>query len=124
MSEFDFGKKKGPLYIQLDMEELMNQLSPVQTMEISEAHIGQYQKLPARVIIHRLTKEQTEKRLKEQAKKEKKKGIAYKERSKRLSGINVYITSLSTENVPTEHIHDLYSLRWQIEILFKIWKSF
>ena len=80
-------------------------------------------KLPARVIIHRLTKEQTEKRLKEQAKK-KKKGITYKERSKRLSGINVYITNLPAENVPTEHIHDLYSLRWQIEILFKTWKSF
>ena len=94
--------KKGSLYIQLDMEELMNPLSPGQTMEISEAHIGQYQKLPSRVIIHRLTKEQ----------------------SKRLSGINVYITNLSTENVPTEHIHDLYSLRWQSEILFKTWKSF
>ncbi|MEK4503485.1 IS4 family transposase [Bacillus sp. FSL R12-0069] len=53
-----------------------------------------------------------------------KKGITYKERSKRLSGINVYITNLSAENVPTEHIHDLYSLRWQIEILFKTWKSF
>lgn len=39
------------------MEELMNQLSPGQTMEISEAYIGQYQKLSARVIIHRLTKE-------------------------------------------------------------------
>lgn len=36
----------------------------------------------------------------------------------------MYITSLSTENVPTGHIHDLYSLRWQIEILFKTWKSF
>ncbi|AJH19516.1 hypothetical protein S3E15_04659 [Bacillus mycoides] len=93
--------KKGTLYIQLDMEELMNQLSPGQTMEISESYIGQYQKLPARVIIHRLTKEQTEKRLKAQAKKEKKKGITYKERSKRLSGINVYITNLSAENVPT-----------------------
>jgi hypothetical protein len=40
-------------------------------MEISESYIGQYQKLPARVIIHRLTKEQTEKRLKAQAKKRK-----------------------------------------------------
>nr|WP_088327993.1 IS4 family transposase [Bacillus cereus] len=116
--------KKGTLYIQLDMEELMNQLQPGQTFEISEAYIGLYQKLPARVIIHRLTKEQTEKRWKEQDKREKKKGITYKERSKRLSGINVYITNLPAEDVPTEHIHDLYSLRWQIEILFKTWKSF
>ncbi len=36
----------------------------------------------------------------------------------------MYITNLSAENVPTEHIHDFYSLRWQIEILFKTWKSF
>ncbi|RAP27210.1 hypothetical protein C2W64_01042 [Brevibacillus laterosporus] len=36
----------------------------------------------------------------------------------------MYITNLSAEDVPTEHIHDLYSLRWQIEILFKTWKSF
>lgn len=70
--------KKGTLYIQLDMEELMNQLSPGQTMEISESYIGQYQKLPARVIIHRLTKEQTEKRLKAQAKKEKRKVLPTK----------------------------------------------
>ncbi|MBT2629232.1 IS4 family transposase [Bacillus sp. ISL-101] len=116
--------KKGTLFIQLDTEELMNQLQPGQTLEISEAYIGLYQKLPARVIIHRLTESQTEKRLKEQAKKEKKKGITYKDRSKRLSGMNVYITNLSLEEVPTEHIHDLYSLRWQIEILFKTWKSF
>jgi hypothetical protein len=116
--------KKGTLFIQLDTEELMNQLQPGQTLEISEAYIGLYQKLPARVIIHRLTEAQTEKRLKEQAKKEKKKGITYKDRSKRLSGMNVYITNLSLEEVLTEHIHDLYSLRWQIEILFKTWKFF
>lgn len=70
--------KKGSLYIQLDMEELMNQWSPGQTMEISEAYIGQCQKLPARVIIHRLTKEQTEKRLKEQAKKKRRKVLPTK----------------------------------------------
>ncbi|MDF9761124.1 hypothetical protein OKW24_002897 [Peribacillus simplex] len=69
----------------------MNQLQPGQTLEISEAYIGLYQKLPARVIIHRLTEVQTEKRLKEQAKKEKKKGITYKDRSKRLSGMNILL---------------------------------
>jgi hypothetical protein len=82
--------KKGTLFIQLDTEELMNQLRPEQTFEISEAYIGLYQKLPARVVIHRLTEAQKEKRLKEQAKKEKKKGITYKERSKRLSGMKAW----------------------------------
>jgi hypothetical protein len=38
--------------------------------------------------------------------------------------MNVYISNLPAEEVPTGHIHDLYSLRWQIELLFKTWKSF
>ena len=51
-------------------------------------------------------------------------GIVMKERSKRLSAMNVYISNLPAEEVPTGHIHDLYSLRWQIELLFKTWKAF
>lgn len=47
-----------------------------------------------------------------------------KERSKRLSAMNVYITNALSDDVPTEHVHNLYSLRWQIELLFKTWKSF
>ncbi|OSX89874.1 hypothetical protein S3E15_02910 [Bacillus mycoides] len=39
-------------------------------------------------------------------------------------GMNVYITNTSLEGVPTNYVHSLYSLRWQIEILFKTWKSF
>ena len=91
-------------------------------MEIPEAYIGQNQKLPARIIIHRLTDNQTQTRLKNQAIREKKKGI--KEKSKHLMGMNVYITNTSPEEVPTDYVHSLYSLRWQIEILFKTWKSF
>ncbi len=51
----------------------MHQLKPGETYEISDAYIGQYQKLPTRVIIHRLTEEQTRKRWENQALKEKKK---------------------------------------------------
>ncbi|GMG76785.1 IS4 family transposase [Priestia megaterium] len=116
--------KKHTEYIQLDMEEMMHQLVPGETREISDAYIGQYQKLPTRVIIHRLTENQTRKRLENHRRKEKKKGIIMKERSKRLSAMNAYITNASLNDVPTGQVHDLYSLRWQIELLFKTWKSF
>ncbi len=53
----------------------------------------------------------------------KKKGVTYSEKSKRLTEINVYITNIPWEVVPMEHIHDIYSLRWQKEIVFKTWKS-
>ena len=106
------------------MTQMMSGLIPGETMEISEAYIGQNQKLPARVIIHRLTENQTQTRLKNQVIREKKKGIVMKDKSKRLMGMNVYITNTPLEEVPANYVHSLYSLRWQIEILFKTWKSF
>ncbi|MGE7185546.1 IS4 family transposase [Peribacillus sp. NPDC006672] len=116
--------KKQTEYTQLDMVQIMSGLTPGKTMDIPEAYIGQNQKLPARVIIHRLTDDQTQTRLKNQTIREKKKGVVMKEKSKHLMGMNVYITNTSPEEVPTNYVHSLYSLRWQIEILFKTWKSF
>jgi len=78
--------KKQTEYIQLDMAQIMKELGLGETIEISEAYIGQIQKLPTRVIIHRLTNDQTETRLKNQAVREKKKGVVMKEKSKRLRG--------------------------------------
>ncbi len=106
------------------MTKMMSGLIPGETIEIPEAYIGQNQKLPARVIIHRFTNDQTQTRLKNQAIREKKKGIVMKDKSKRLMGMNVYVTNTSLEGVPTNNVHSLYSIRWQIEILFKTWKSF
>ncbi|WP_041488758.1 IS4 family transposase, partial [Bacillus pseudomycoides] len=116
--------KKNTQYIQLDIENLMNSLHSGQTYEITDAYVGMNDKVPTRVIVHRLTKEQQQKRLRDQAIREKKKGMTYSPRSKRLSGINVYMTNTPTDIVPMGHVHDWYSLRWQIEIIFKTWKSF
>ncbi|EJR13803.1 hypothetical protein IIA_05395 [Bacillus cereus VD014] len=64
----------------------MNSLQPGQTCEIADAYVGMIDKVPARVIVHRLTKQQQQKRLQDQAVREKKKGMKYSPRSKRLNG--------------------------------------
>ncbi|MGX7632515.1 IS4 family transposase [Bacillus thuringiensis] len=114
--------KKQSLYALLDLEHIMHQIKPGDTYEIRNAYVGQ-QKLPSRVVIYRLTSTQVHKRRKQQTYVEKKKGVTYSEKSKRLTEINVYITNIPWEFVPMEQVHDIYSLRWQIEIVFKTWKS-
>ncbi|TEA45638.1 IS4 family transposase [Bacillus sp. BH2] len=115
--------KKQSQYIQVNLEHLMNTLKPGQTYEIKEAYIGKEQKLFTRVVIYRLTEKQLQERRTKQSYTESKKGITYSEKSKRLTGINIYVTNTPWEIVPMEQIHDFYSLRWQIEIIFKTWKS-
>ncbi|EJR42868.1 hypothetical protein B4153_3605 [Bacillus cereus] len=49
--------KKGPEYIQIDMETVMNSLQPGQACEIADAYADMIDKVQARVIVHRLTKQ-------------------------------------------------------------------
>jgi hypothetical protein len=111
--------KKHSEYIQIDLEQLLDTLQPGETKELPDVYVGMYEKLPVRVIVYRLTEQQLRNREKDMAKKEKKKGITYTERSKRLSAINLYCTNILAEYVEANQIHDFYSLRWPIEILFK-----
>ncbi|PFE04523.1 transposase, partial [Bacillus cereus] len=62
-------------------------------------------------------------RQKKIAEKEKSQNRTYSEKSKLVAGLNVYVTNAPWEWVPMEQVHELYTLRWQIEIVFKTWKS-
>ncbi|MPQ44886.1 ATP-binding cassette domain-containing protein [Clostridium tarantellae] len=44
-------------------------------------------------------------------------------RSTSWNELNAYITNVKDSILKTEEIHLFYSLRWQIELMFKIWKS-
>jgi IS4 transposase len=40
-----------------------------------------------------------------------------------LCGYNLYLTNAPEHKLPDEQVLLIYGLRWQIELLFKIWKS-
>jgi IS4 transposase len=40
-----------------------------------------------------------------------------------LAAYNIFITNTSKKQLKTEQIYGFYKLRWQIELLFKVWKS-
>ena len=50
--------------------------------------------------------------------KTKRKRKSYSEKSRILSGLNIY-NKHSVGWVPMKQVHELYSLRWQIEIVLK-----
>lgn len=53
----------------------------------------------------------------------KKKGIEKSDTTIELLGTSIYITNIKDEFLSAEQVHEFYSLRWQIEIIFKTWKS-
>ncbi|MBD5797080.1 IS4 family transposase [Bacillus pseudomycoides] len=116
--------KKQSEYIQIDVKQILNQLQPGEIFELKHAYIGDKQQLFARVIFNRLTEKQLQKRQAKIAEKEKSQNRTYSEKSKMVAGLNVYVTNIPWEWVPMEQVHELYTLCWQIEIIFKTWKSF
>lgn len=50
-------------------------------------------------------------------------GTKVSEQRKAMCRFNVFITNASAAQIPKETVRLIYTIRWQIELLFKIWKS-
>ncbi len=86
-------------------------------------YIGRHKKMPMRCIVYRQTEEQEAAHKKQMARKRQKKSKQIsKTNMLALAGVTIYLTNLP-ETVSVQEIGRLYSLRWQIELLFKTWKS-
>jgi hypothetical protein len=72
--------------------------------------------LPAAAVAERLRKVQRQHHQKQR------RGTRSQEFKARLA-FNLFITNVSADALPTELIWVCYRLRWQIELIFKIWKS-
>ena len=88
-----------------------------------DAMIGKKAKIPSRLIVY-LNKESTYKsRLKRTKKNTKSIGCNVSKEQKIRSRLDIYITNTDQEMIKSENIRSIYSLRWQIELVFKAWKS-
>ncbi|HGF7742735.1 TPA: IS4 family transposase, partial [Enterococcus faecium] len=116
------GYKKHSLYLPISLEELADTLQSGETIEFPEVYCGKGHYLGARVIVHCLTAKERKNREQQIAKlAQKRKPLS--ERSKKIKKLNIYLTNCPVDHVPMDMVHELYSLRWQIELLFKTWKS-
>jgi hypothetical protein len=92
-----------------------------ETNDIAEVYLGSYKdKLRVRLVVESVP-EAVSKKLKEYAQKQKDKRVS--EQRKAMCYYNVFITNAPVEKIATHQIRAVYSLRWQVEIMFKLWKS-
>lgn len=78
----------------------------------------------ARVIIAVVPDEVKNKRLKAVAYKASNRNYTVQKEYKTWAGINVFVTNVKDEWLSFEKVMDIYRLRWQVELVFKTWKSY
>lgn len=64
-----------------------------------------------------------EQRLRRINNEDKKKGKMTSEKTKSLQAFNLYISNTPEALLASEHFRKLYCIRWQVELIFKNWKS-
>jgi hypothetical protein len=99
----------------------MKDLAPGETMEVHHVYISQKRTPQPRLILYRLTEKQERDR--EEKWNQRRKKMKHTSKHRQTHPIYAYITNTSVKEIAKESVYPLYSLRWQIEILFKVWKS-
>ncbi len=113
-------EKEGEDYVKIDFAKLHKQMKKAGLkLWDKEVYIGK-DKFPTRMVIELLPDNKYEERIRKINRKASKNSRNVGKNTKARMALNVFITNT---NVPTENIRVLYTLRWQIELMFKIWKS-
>jgi hypothetical protein len=109
---------------QLNFKVLYERMRKHQLPRIEkDVFIGNEPKIPVRLIMELLPDEIYEQRIRKSNADHKRKGRNTSEKFKFLSRFNFIITNVPKDVLPTDVVPALYRIRWQIELIFKIWKS-
>jgi hypothetical protein len=80
-------------------------------------------RLPVRLVIGLVPPQVYEQRIRRKQKEERERGCQMKDRTKFLCHFNLFVTNVDAEKLPVEKVMPLYRFRWQVELMFKNWKS-
>ena len=91
---------------------------------IKEIYIGKKERLKSRIICYRLSKDVADSRIRKKRAEYKRRGVNPPSK-KLLESLRyaTFITNIPKEKVSAKMIGTLYKIRWQIELIFKEFKS-
>ena len=101
--------------------DLLKELRNADTFFTQEVWLGKKEKIGVRMIAFRLCDEEVEKRIRKIKEKARSRGKASTQETLELAKWPIYITNVSVDGLNDEQVHLVYSLRWQIELLFKLY---
>jgi len=84
--------------------------------------VGKKSMIKTRLVIIKIPQEQAAER-RRKARKDRDQRLNHNKDYYELLGYSIFITNIATDQCTPERIKKLYGLRWQIEIIFKSWKS-
>jgi hypothetical protein len=119
-----YEKGKDDKLHRLDFAKLYQDMESEKIQRLDkDVYIGEKEKFSVRLIIELMPEEEVAKRLHKVNKENKKKGSQTTEEYKYRARFNLFITNIKKDVLDTEAISKIYHVRWQIELIFKAWKS-
>lgn len=103
--------------------DLIKELGTTDTLYTKKLWLGKKEKIKVRLIAFRLPDNEVEKRIRKLKEKSKKRGKTPAKETLELTKWSIYITNVSENMLSNEQVYLVYSLRWQIELFFKLCKS-
>jgi Transposase DDE domain len=106
----------------LDLIKFIRKMKPGEIREL-QVYLGKKEKTPSRLILEKLPEDLANaKRRKLKNDPQNKRKTISKERLE-FCVVNAFITNVPEDVLPATSAREIYSIRWQIEIGFKTWKS-
>ncbi len=89
-----------------------------------DVHLGAKQRLPCRLIAFRVPQEVADQRRRKAIENAKRKGRTLSKVALALMDWSIFISNVPPEMLCVQQVINLYRVRWQIELVFKLWKSY
>jgi hypothetical protein len=88
-----------------------------------DVQIYEKEQIPCRMVVERVDNNIYRKRIKQAENTAKRHGVGLTKQHRARCRYNIFITNVERDILPLEKIRKSYYLRWQIELVFKTWKT-
>ena len=119
----DAYKLKGDVFVKINFNTVAKHLKRYNLKSLAMDVYVTEKKEPVRMIVEYMPEDLVQKRIAKAQKQAEKKGRQLSQEYKAKAQLNIFITNVGADVLSTEQVHQVYTIRWQVELIFKIWKS-